>query len=49
MPKVSICIPAYKDREGLKRLLKSIEKQSFTDYEVIISDDVRAILRNLKY
>ncbi len=40
MPKVSICIPAYKDRHGLERLLNSIVKQSFTDYEVIVSDDL---------
>ena len=40
MPKVSICIPAYRDREGLERLLNSIVAQSFTDYEVIVSDDV---------
>ena len=40
MPKVSICIPAYRDREGLERLLKSIVEQTFTDHEVIVSDDV---------
>ncbi|PWT26272.1 glycosyltransferase family 2 protein [Butyrivibrio fibrisolvens] len=40
MPKVSICIPAYRDRDGLERLLNSIVAQSFTDYEVIVSDDV---------
>lgn len=38
-PKVSICIPAYK-RPGLMRVcLESISKQTFTDYEVIITDD----------
>lgn len=39
MPKVSICIPVYKDINGVKRLLKSISEQSFTDYEIIITDD----------
>lgn len=39
MPKVSICIPTYNNLEDVKRLLRSIEEQSFTDYEVNISDD----------
>lgn len=39
MPLISICIPAYKRIEGLQRLLKSIEIQTFTDYETIITDD----------
>ena len=36
---ISICIPAYKRIDYLKRLLSSIEIQQFKDYEVIISDD----------
>jgi glycosyltransferase involved in cell wall biosynthesis len=36
---ISICIPAYKRTHFLKRLLLSIEHQSYTNYEVIISDD----------
>jgi glycosyltransferase involved in cell wall biosynthesis len=36
---ISICIPAYKRTHFLKRLLLSIENQSYTNYEVIISDD----------
>jgi glycosyltransferase involved in cell wall biosynthesis len=39
MPFFSICIPTYKNDELLKKLLISIEEQSFKDYEVIISDD----------
>lgn len=39
MAKVSICVPTYNNVEDVKRLLESIEKQSFTDYEVNISDD----------
>jgi len=36
---ISICIPAYKRTEFLKRLLDSIVIQTFRSFEVIISDD----------
>lgn len=36
---ISICIPAYERTDYLYRLLKSIEIQTFKNYEVIISDD----------
>lgn len=39
MAKVSICIPAYNNVEGIERLLGSIAKQDYTDYEIIITDD----------
>lgn len=39
MPKVSICIPTYKQVEYLKKTLDSIRVQDFTDYEIIVSDD----------
>lgn len=39
MRKVSICIPAYNSAPSVRKLLESIEKQIFTDYEVIITDD----------
>jgi glycosyltransferase involved in cell wall biosynthesis len=39
MPKVSICIPAYKQIEFLKRTLASVSEQEFSDYELIITDD----------
>lgn len=39
MPFISICIPAYQRPQYLKRLLDSIRMQSYTDYEVIITDD----------
>ena len=42
MPKVSICIPIYNmdnAEEFLKRNLDSVMKQTFTDYEIVISDD----------
>ncbi len=39
MPKVSICIPAYKQISYVKRLLESIIIQKYLDYEVIITDD----------
>jgi glycosyltransferase involved in cell wall biosynthesis len=38
-PLISICIPSYKRIHYLKRLLDSIEIQSFKDFEVILSDD----------
>ncbi|HMP92732.1 MAG TPA: glycosyltransferase [Phnomibacter sp.] len=38
-PFFSICIPAYKNAVHLTRLLKSLEVQTFKDYEVVISDD----------
>jgi glycosyltransferase involved in cell wall biosynthesis len=39
MPFISICIPAYKNTEFLRRLLNSIAIQTFKDFEVIITDD----------
>lgn len=39
MPKVSICIPACGNAEGVRRLLHSIAEQTYTDLEVILSDD----------
>jgi glycosyltransferase involved in cell wall biosynthesis len=37
--KVSICIPAYKHIDFLRRCLDSVLVQEFTDYEIIITDD----------
>ncbi|HZE85435.1 MAG TPA: glycosyltransferase [Puia sp.] len=38
-PLISICIPAYKRAELLKRLLDSIAIQDWKDFEVIVTDD----------
>lgn len=38
-PLISICIPAYKRITDLKILLDSIGRQTFENYEVIITDD----------
>lgn len=39
MPKVSICIPTYKQVEYLRKTLDSVLSQNFHDYELIVSDD----------
>src|SRR5688572_6037089 len=39
--KVSICIPAYKNASALAKCLNSILCQSFSDFEIIITDDTR--------
>lgn len=36
---ISICIPAYKHIDFLKRLLNSLTVQTFRDFEVVITDD----------
>src|SRR4051794_28296452 len=41
VPEVSICIPAYGDPYLLERCLRSVIAQSYTNYEVIVSDDSR--------
>lgn len=41
MVKVSICIPTYENVEEVTRLIRSIEVQTFEDFEVIITDDSR--------
>ena len=38
-PNVSICIPAYQQPEYLHRLLQSIINQSYSNYEIIVTDD----------
>lgn len=39
MPKVSICVPTYNNVHEVERLLSSIGQQTYTDYEVVITDD----------
>ena len=38
-PKVSICAPAYNNAPEVERLLLSVYAQTYTDFEVNISDD----------
>ena len=50
---VSICIPAYKQPDFIKRLLDSVIIQTYTNIEIIISDDtpdesVKIIVSNYK-
>lgn len=39
MPRLSICIPTYRQIDYLRETLRSVQAQSFDDYELIISDD----------
>ena len=41
MPKVSVCIPAYNQIKYLKRTIDSVLEQTYTDYEIIITDVIR--------
>jgi len=38
-PKVSICIPAYRQIKFLKRTIESVLEQHFDNYEIVITDD----------
>ena len=38
-PFISICIPAYKRANFLKRLLESIIIQEYKDFEIVLTDD----------
>ena len=38
-PFISICIPAYKHVDYLKRLLDSILTQTYKDFEIVLTDD----------
>ena len=39
IPRVSICIPTYRQVDYLRETLRSVQAQDFEDYELIISDD----------
>lgn len=39
MPKISVIIPVYKVEEYLDACLKSVERQTFQDFELILVDD----------
>lgn len=39
LPQLSICIPAYQKPQALKRLLQTVEKQTYKQFEIIITDD----------
>ncbi|MBD2730342.1 glycosyltransferase family 2 protein [Nostoc sp. FACHB-892] len=39
MPKISVVIPAYNAEPTIKKTIESVQKQSFSDFEVIIIND----------
>lgn len=39
VPTISICIPAYKRVTYLRRLLESITRQDYRDFEIVLTDD----------
>lgn len=39
MPRVSVIIPAYQAQDTLERAVKSVQAQTYTDWEIIIIDD----------
>ncbi len=39
MPLISVCIPTFEQPEELRRALESVCLQTFTDFEVVITDD----------
>ena len=52
-PKVSVCIPTYNRPDFLKQAIESVLAQTFSDYELIISDNASgdattAVIRSFK-
>ena len=39
MPKISIVIPAYNAEQTLLETIKSVQKQTFSDFEIIVIND----------
>jgi len=38
-PRLSVCIPAYRQTRYLRRALDSLREQTFTDFEIVLTDD----------
>ena len=38
MPKLSIIIPTFNSAATIQRCLRSIQTQTFTDYEIVLQD-----------
>lgn len=36
---ISVCVPAYKRPDNIRRLLHSLTQQTFTNFEIVITDD----------
>lgn len=39
MPKISVIIPVYRDLKGLEKTIRSLVKQTYTDFEIIVVND----------
>jgi len=39
IPKINVIIPAYNSEQHIRRLLASLAKQTYRDFEVILVDD----------
>lgn len=54
MPRVSVCIPAYRQTRYLRRALDSLREQTYLDFEVVVTDDspddeVKVFLKNYAF
>ena len=39
LPAISVCIPTYNGAKYIAQTIESILNQTFTDFEIIVSDD----------